>query len=81
MNVFLKISIQTILLSWLGCTPVAETGPAPVISEADHTTPTFRGKVMQSADMGQTWTDISEGLPEDARPPAVSIADNEAYLG
>lgn len=81
MNVFLKISIQTILLSWLGCAPVAETGPTPVIAEADHTTPTFRGKVMQSADMGQTWTDISEGLPEDARPSAVSIADNEAYLG
>lgn len=36
---------------------------------------------MQSADLGQTWTDIGQGLPEDTRPFAISIADNETYLG
>lgn len=81
MNVLLNIILQKILLTWLGCAPAAETGHVPVIAEADNTTQVFRGKIMQSADMGQTWTDISQGLPEDNRASAVSIADNEVYLG
>lgn len=36
---------------------------------------------MQSADLGQTWTDISAGLPKDQRVSAVSIADNGVWLG
>ena len=81
MNVLFKITLQTMLLSWLGCAPTTETSPVSVIAEAENTSPVFRGKIMQSADWGQSWTDISAGLPEDKRVSTVHIADNEVYMG
>lgn len=81
MNLFFKTTLPTILLFWLGCAPTIENSPAPIFAEAENATPVFYGKIMQSPDMGQNWTDISQGLPEDKRASAISIADNEVYLG
>jgi photosystem II stability/assembly factor-like uncharacterized protein len=81
MNILFKITLQTMLLSWLGCAPTTETSPVSVLEEAENTTPVFHGNIMQSADLGQSWTDIGQGLPEDKRFSTVHIADNEVYLG
>ncbi len=80
MNILIPFFLNVSLLFGTSCTMKEASAKSLTIKEP---TPAaiFNGKVMQSADGGSTWTDISAGLPEKHVIQAKTNDDNSIYFG
>lgn len=81
MNLFFIIAIHALIIAGIGRVPSNQTTTPVAIPPIETPIPVFQGKMMQSMDMGQTWENISNGLPDDMKASAVGIAGNQVYVG
>lgn len=81
MRLLSNLSVQAFFILAIGCvpappTPTTDTAPSPTVQPG-----VFSGNIMQSADLGQTWADISSGLPAENRITAATVADDQLIVG
>ncbi len=82
-----KFALLFLFSSFLACQQVQENaiplaeGLAVAVKQETGKAPTAATNiVLQSADGGQTWQDISAGLPLDFKPWGLLVGDSEVYL-
>lgn len=81
MHLFSNLGMQAVLILTIGCVPAPPTPTANVASTTHVQPGVFSGSIMQSADQGHTWTDISSGLPAERRITAATVADGQLLVG
>ncbi|MEZ4988375.1 MAG: hypothetical protein R2795_25675 [Saprospiraceae bacterium] len=80
MRLLSKLNVSICFILGIGCAPVPtqidDIAPISTVQNG-----VFSGTIMQSSDQGQTWTDISDGLPPEGRINAATVADGQLIVG
>lgn len=81
MHLLSNFGVQACFLLAFSCVPTPPTPTGDTAPTATVQSGVFSGNIMQSADLGQTWVDISNGLPAENRITAATVADDQLIVG